>query len=149
MLLSKRGKTSRASAPANSRPVNKQFRNNIISDGVDQAQSTHPGSIKSNEITATNIETIPQSVNAEAARIKVEDLLIKGQNYFRTGQYDKAVMQFSQAIKSGGNRKMALYNRGVALFKLNKKDAALKDFKFAAKLGHPKAQAILNQIKPA
>jgi hypothetical protein len=32
---------------------------------------------------------------------------------------------------------------------MNKKDAALKDFKIAAKLGHDKALAILNQIKPA
>ena len=76
-------------------------------------------------------------------------MLKKGQNYFLAGQYDKAVMQFSQVIKSGGNRKSAFYNRGVALFKLNKKDAALKDFKNAAKLGHQKAQAILNKIKPA
>jgi hypothetical protein len=35
----------------------------------------------------------------------------------------------------------------VALFKLNKKDAALKDFKYAAKLGHEKAKAIINQVQ--
>ena len=69
-------------------------------------------------------------------------MLKKGQNYFQTDQYDKAVMQFSGVIKSGGNKRLALHNRGVALFKLNKKDAALRDFKYAAKLGHQKAKAI-------
>jgi hypothetical protein len=29
---------------------------------------------------------------------------------------------------------------------LNKKEAALKDFKYAAKLGHEKAKAILSQV---
>ena len=57
-------------------------------------------------------------------------------------------MQFSRVIKSGSNRKVALYNRGVALFKLNKKEAALKDFKQAAKLGHEKAKAVLNRVNP-
>ena len=57
-------------------------------------------------------------------------------------------MLFSRAIKSGGNQKVALYNCGVALFKLNKKEAALKDFKHAAKLGHEKAKAVLNRVNP-
>jgi hypothetical protein len=43
---------------------------------------------------------------------------------------------------------VAIYNRGVALFKLNKKEAVLKDFKYAAKLGLEKAKAVLNQINP-
>jgi hypothetical protein len=35
----------------------------------------------------------------------------------------------------------------ISLFKLNKRDAALKDFRSAAKLGHEKTKAILNQVK--
>ena len=63
----------------------------------------------------------------------------------RSLSYDKAVMQFSQVKKSGGNKKLALYDRGVALFKLNKKDAARRDFKYAAKLGHEKSMEILKK----
>ena len=97
---------------------------------------------------AAGIKKIPQTAKAEPDPIKAADLLKQGQQYFRTGQYDQAVMQFSRAIKSGGSQKVALYNRGVALFKLNKKEAALKDFRHAAKLGHEKAKAIVDQISP-
>ena len=89
----------------------------------------------------------PPPVRVQAIRKNTEDMLKNGQNFFKTGQYDRAVMEFSRIIESGGNKKLALYNRGVALFKLNKKDAAMKDFKFAAKLGHKKARAIINQVK--
>ena len=98
------------------------------------------------EVPAANIESAPQAEKAKAIQKNVADMLKKGQKYFQTDQYDKAVMQFSRVLKSGGNKRLALYNRGVALFKLNKKDAALRDFKYAAKLGHQKAKAILNQI---
>jgi tetratricopeptide (TPR) repeat protein len=113
---------------------------------VDEAFPVHSNPTNPDEIAAANIEKIPQT--AKAIQKDAEVMLKKGRNYFRTGEYDKAVMQFSQVIKSGGNRKLALYNRGVALFKLNKRDAALKDFKNAARLGHQKAKAILNKIKP-
>jgi hypothetical protein len=154
-IISKRGTTSRAKTLADSRRANKSNRKDLKSDRIEQAAS--------NEITEDGIEIATPTVNEmaddgigigqSAARVQAiqknaADILKKGQNYFRTGQYDKAVMQFSQAIKSGDNRKVALYNRGVALFKLNKRDAALKDFKYAAKLGHDKARAILNQIPP-
>jgi len=47
-------------------------------------------------------------------------------------------------------RKVEMYqwkeNRGVALFKLNKKDAAQRDFKHAANLGHKNAKVILKKI---
>ena len=89
-----------------------------------------------------------QDEKAKAIHNNVTDMLKKGQNYFQTGQYDKAVIQFSRLIKSGGNKKLALYNRGVALFKLNKKDAAQRDFKYAAKLGHEKSMEILKKISP-
>jgi tetratricopeptide (TPR) repeat protein len=107
-----------------------------------------PSAPDSEAIAAGRIEKIPQTAKVESDPMNAADLLKTGQNYFRTGQYDQAVRQFSRAIKSGGNRKTALYNRGVALFKLNKKEAALQDFKYAAKLGHAKARAILHQLTP-
>ncbi len=147
-VLSKRGKTSRVSSPANTQRKKRKNYKGLVSENIEQTLSAYPTPPKSAEITAANIETVPQTAKVEPIQKNPENILKKGQNYFRTGQYDKAVMQFSQVIKSGGNRKLALYNRGVALFKLNKRDAALKDFKYAAKLGHEKAQAIVNQINP-
>ena len=146
-VMSKRGKTSRENNPADSRAKNKINRNGLKIDKAEQAASAHSKQTVFNEIADDGFEAAAPPVQVQAIEKNVEDLLKKGQNYFRTGQYDKAVMQFSQEIKAGGNKKLALYNRGVALFKLNKKDAALMDFKYAAKLGHEKAMAILNQVQ--
>ncbi len=132
-FLSKRGKKSQKTTPDNHYGQKKQI-----------------PQIHASGTAAPTAETAEphRSIGAAASRANAADMLKKGQNFFRTGQYDKAIMQFSGAIKSGGDRKLALYNRGVALFKLNKKEAALKDFKHAAKLGHAKAKAVINQIKP-
>jgi tetratricopeptide (TPR) repeat protein len=146
LVLSKRGKSTNVSSPAGAKSTKTKDYKGIVSENMAQASSAHSTPPSSDGIAAANIEKVPQTAKVEPNPINVVDSLKKGQNYFRTGQYDQAVMQFSRVIKSGGNRKVAIYNRGVALFKLNKKEAALKDFKYAAKLGHEKAKAILNQI---
>jgi hypothetical protein len=146
LVLSKRGKSTSVSSPAGAKSTKTKDYKGIVSENMDPASSAHSTPPSSDGIAAANIEKVPQTAKVEPNPINVVDSLKKGQNYFRTGQYDQAVMQFSRVIKSGGNRKVAIYNRGVALFKLNKKEAALKDFKYAAKLGHEKAKAILNQI---
>lgn len=147
-ILSKRGKSTSVSSPAGVKSKKTKDYKGLVSENMDRASSAHPTPPKSDGIDPADIEKVPQTAKVKPHRINAEDLIKKGQNYFRTGQYDQAVMQFSQVIKSGGNRKVALYNRGVALFKQNKKEAALKDFKYAAKLGHEKAKAILNRINP-
>ena len=146
-LMSKRGKTSREYNPADPRAKNKINRNGLKIDKAEQTASAHSKQTVFNEIADDGFEAAAPPVQVQAIEKNAEDLLKKGQNYFRTGQYDKAVMQFSKEIKAGGNKKLALYNRGVALFKLNKKEAALKDFKYAAKLGHEKAMAILSKAQ--
>jgi tetratricopeptide (TPR) repeat protein len=147
-IVSKRGRTSSVSSPAGGKPTKGRAKKGLVSNNINQGSSAHPTPSNPDGIAVSNIENFPQSAKVETIQKNAADMIKKGQNYFRTGQYDKAVMQFSRVIKSEGNRKLALYNRGVALFKLNKRDAALKDFKYAAKLGHEKAKAILNQINP-
>jgi len=147
-FLAKRGKSTAMTSPAGAEGTKTKGYERSASLDMDQpspAVSTGPVSAG---IAAADIGKIPQTAAVAPGPMNAADLLKKGQNYFRTGQYDQAIMQFSRAIKSGGSRKVALYNRGVALFKLNKKEAALKDFKYAAKLGHAKARAILNQLTP-
>ena len=144
-IMSKQGKASRMSSSSATGPARKKLR----SDKVNQAPSAPPDLTNSEEVQAAGIESSSRTERTKAVQKNIKDILKKGQNYFQSGQYDKAVMQFSRVIKSGGNKKLALYNRGVALFKLNKKDAALRDFKYAAKMGHEKAKAILNQSHPA
>lgn len=147
-MLEKRGKSTRVSSPAGAKSTKTKDYKRLVPENMNQASSAKPAPPNSGEIAAANIEKIAQTAKVEPNPINAANLLKKGQNYFRTGQYDQAVMQFSCVIKSGGNRKVALYNRGVALFKLNKKEAALKDFKQAAKLGHEKAKAVLNRVNP-
>lgn len=147
-LLVKRGKSTRVSFPAGANSTKTKDYKGLVPDKMNQASPARPAPPTSGEVAAVNIEKIPQTAKVEPNPINASDLLKKGQHYFRNGQYNQAVMQFSRVIKSGGNRKMALYNRGVSLFKLNKKEAALKDFKQAAKLGHEKAKAVLNRVNP-
>lgn len=149
-MLSRRGKSKSTATPASSdtQTIQTDKYAGLKSENVDQAASRPSGQLNSDGIGLADSAKIEQTAKAapDSNRIATNDLLKKGQNYFLNGQYDQAVMQFSKIIDTGGNRKVALYNRGVALFKQNKKSAALQDFKQAAKLGNVKAQAILNQI---
>lgn len=120
----------------------------ITSDNSYQASSAGKKAIKIVPIKPNITEKATQTEDAGAKNKSVEDLLKEGQKYFKTGRYEEAVAQFSAVIKSGQKQKLALFNRGVALFKLNKKDAARRDFEYAAKLGHEKAKVILNKIEP-
>lgn len=147
-ILSKRGKSAQASSPADFKSARKRNRRSRVAEKISQtalagAKRTQPASSP-----AAGTAGIAQTAAAAAGRENAAGMLINGLNFFRSGQYDKAIMQFSRAIKSGGDRKVAHYNRGVALFKLNKKDAALEDIKHAAELGHEKAKAVLNKINP-
>ncbi|MCP4626807.1 MAG: hypothetical protein GY850_25355 [bacterium] len=146
-VMSKRGKTSGKINQATPRSNKKINRKGLKSDRVEQRPCAQSKQTVPKDIDDDGIEMAPPPVKVQAIQKNAEEMFNKGQKFFRTGQYDKAVMQFTQVLKSGGNKKLALYNRGVALFKLNKKDAALKDFNYAAKLGHEKAKAILNQVK--
>ena len=143
-ILLKRGRASRKSSSTGAGSAQQV----LSSENVDQALPANPKMTGPTKNSAATPKSAPQPNKAMAIQKNAEEMLKKGQNYFQTGQYDKAVMQFSQAIKAGGNKKLALYNRGVALFKLNKKVAAQRDFKYAAKLGHEKSLEILKKIGP-
>ena len=146
-VMSKRGKTSRKNHPSNQRSNKKLKRGGLNSGRTQQPSSAHSTQAADKEISDDAIEMAQPPVRVQAIRKSSENMFKKGQNFYRTGQYEKAVMAFSQAIKTGSNQKTALFNRGVALLKLNRKEAALKDFISSAKLGHEKAQAILKQAK--
>ena len=141
-ILSKRKKASKSSSPARTGSASEA----LGSDSEDQALSANPDPTNPAEIPTAEIKAASQAEDTKAISNSVEDILKKGQKYFQTGQYDKAIVQFSRLMRSGGNKRLALYNRGVALFKLNKKDAAQRDFKYAAKLGHKKSMVILEKI---
>jgi hypothetical protein len=145
-ILAKRGKSTGTTFPAGVKSTKTKDYKGLASENMDQASPAVSTAPNSDGMAAVGIENIPQSAKVEPDPVKAAYLIKKGQAHFQIGQYKQAVVQFSRAIKSGGSRKVALYNRGVALFKLNKKEAALKDFKTAAKLGHEKAKTILNQI---
>jgi tetratricopeptide (TPR) repeat protein len=143
-VLSKRGKASRESVSTGSEPSRK----GLGSDIGEHVPLTQPDLRHPDEVPTTSIASRPEIEKTRAIQKNRDDSLKKGRRYFRTGQYDKAVIQFSQIIKFADDKKSAFFNRGVALFKLNRKDAAMRDFKYAAKLGHAKAKAILNQTQP-
>jgi len=147
-ILSKRGKSAPQPAPSDTQTIQTNKYAGLDSENMDQAASTPPNQLNSDGIGLADSAKIEQAAKAgsDHSRSSTNDQLKKGQHYFLNGQFDQAVAQFSRVIESGGNRKVALYNRGVALYKQNDKKAALQDFKQAAKLGNAKAQAILKQM---
>jgi len=65
--------------------------------------------------------------------------------YGRSGDYEKAIEDFSMGIKLNPNSVFNYYNRGIAYEKLGKKIEAYRDFKRAAKLGHKPAEEFVRE----
>ena len=147
-MLSRRGRSAARPAPSDTQAIQTQKYTESDSKNMDQAASATSVQMSSDGIGLADSAKIERAANAgsDPNRITSNDLLKKGQQYFLNGQFDQAVAQFSRVIESGGNPRVALYNRGVAFYKQNNKKAALQDFRQAAKLGNAKAQAILNQM---
>ncbi len=72
------------------------------------------------------------------------DLIKRGQQHFRKGEFQKAIQIFNQVIEGNPDSPQAFYNRGIVFRKLNEQKNALADFENAAMLGHKKAREILN-----
>jgi len=147
-MLSRRGKSAAKPAPSDTQTIRTNEYTGLDSKKMDQAASATSVQMNSDGIGLADSAKVEQSAKAgsDQNRIASSDPLKMGQQYFLNGQFNQAIAQFSRAIESGGNRRVALYNRGVAFYKQNNKKAALQDFKQAAKLGNAKAQAILDQV---
>ena len=63
--------------------------------------------------------------------------------------YEAAVKAYTYAIDSNPKHPLAYLNRGVVNIKLGNRRQALKDLKFAAKLGHRKARDCLRSRRIA
>ena len=54
----------------------------------------------------------------------------KGVELFKAGKYEEAINEFTTFLKTtpnDGNKKVALYNRGMSYYNLGQHDSALKD----------------------
>jgi len=69
----------------------------------------------------------------------------QGNDYYKKGLYDKAIADYSQAIKLDPNFVKAYYNRGVAYEKKNNYDKAIADYNQAIKLDPNHANAYYNR----
>lgn len=66
-----------------------------------------------------------------------------GRTLYRKEKYQAAINIYTEIISSNPKHGLAYYNRGVVYYKVNNYLKAGKDFIFAARLGHKKAQGIL------
>jgi tetratricopeptide (TPR) repeat protein len=80
----------------------------------------------------------------DGPEIRVKDFVDRGMKYYREKDYDEAIVQFSRAIVYEPQNKSAYYCRAVCFYSKGYKNSALGDFKIAARLGHNKAQNLLN-----
>ena len=60
----------------------------------------------------------------------------KGNDYFKQGDYQKAIEQYDEAIRLDPQDALAYYNRGVAYDNLGKTIEAERDFAKAKELGY-------------
>jgi len=69
----------------------------------------------------------------------------QGNNYYKKGDYDKAIADYSQVIKLDPNHANAYYNRGVAYDKKGNYDKAITDYSQVIKLVPNHANAYYNR----
>ncbi len=74
----------------------------------------------------------PPAVQADTAAEEAAALMKAGADAIELGQYDKAAVDFSNALDSGGltpeGRAVAYHHRGVAFQKIGQQDAAIADY---------------------
>jgi tetratricopeptide (TPR) repeat protein len=73
----------------------------------------------------------------------------RGQAHLELGRYVKAVEDFSEALKREPNRRGSLFGRGIAYWKLGRKEAAVTDMRKAAGLGQGQAKKWLKKHRYA
>ena len=61
--------------------------------------------------------------------MQAESVYQEGSEKFKAGQYDSALYYFNQLVADSGVTKEALYNRGLAYYRLQKYTEAIQDFK--------------------
>ncbi|MBN1399034.1 MAG: tetratricopeptide repeat protein [Bacteroidetes bacterium] len=60
----------------------------------------------------------------------------KGSQYLRSGQYDKAILEYSEAIRLNPNNDVYYYNRALCYMRTGNEDAAIQDFNRSIELGN-------------
>jgi tetratricopeptide (TPR) repeat protein len=96
---------------------------------------------------------IPESVAAGGAAppvpppasqsVSTEALIKQGLAAFKAGNHKEAIRALNEAIKLNHENATAYFNRGVIFYKIKQTGQAIEDLKAAARLGHKKAQGVL------
>ena len=71
--------------------------------------------------------------------------LFRGSDYFQTGNFAAALEDFNAALQINPKNPDGHFNKGVSLVRLNRASEACPEFEAALQLGHPTAQAMVNQ----
>jgi len=69
----------------------------------------------------------------------------KGNDYFKQGDYQKAIEQYDEAIRLNPQYAKAYYNRGIAYYYLSQYEQAIQDFGEAIRLNPQYAEAYNNR----
>lgn len=82
-------------------------------------------------------------IGEQEYNLSASDWVKTGVNYYKNGEFEKAIKALNEAIKINPKQVSAFFNRGIVHKKLGDLNKALSDLKIAAKLGHPKALNLL------
>jgi len=66
-----------------------------------------------------------------------------GLGYLRSGQYEKAISEYTEAIRLNPDNDATYYNRGLCYMQMNNGDAAIRDFSKSIELSGDKIEAYL------
>jgi hypothetical protein len=91
------------------------------------------------------VEDVKQAVTEAAPSIS--EWMTKGKEFFQAKDYKKAIAVYSKVVDISPDNQAAYFGRGVAYQKAGSTGNAVKDLKTAARLGHPKARALLQKNK--
>ena len=80
-------------------------------------------------------------------RLNASDWVRKGVNFYRSGDYEKAIHAFSIATDLDAAVSVAYAARAAAFYKLGDKKQAIKNFEVAAKLGNKNARVLLKKLR--
>lgn len=85
-------------------------------------------------------EMLANSAEYPAAAVSAGGHFLRGNAYYETGQYDRAIDEFSISLRLDPDNSPTYYNRGTAYFQKGDYDKAIEDYNQAVEVD-PKLQA--------
>jgi tetratricopeptide (TPR) repeat protein len=103
------------------------------------------GGTSSNSATGGGASSAKNGTEAELPSTDASAYYRSGIEYYKKGDYDRAIADFSQAIRLDPNYAFAYYNRGVTYKTKGDADRAIEDYTQAIRINPNHANSYINR----